>query len=107
MSNDDKKEHLSNLADPSQPADVTLGEAEQKSLFLKILGQFADGLEGREKVVFSDRMVSETPLTLQELGDKYGVTKERARQIEEGIKEKLKTFVRARYPDYELLMGDL
>ena len=42
-------------------------------------------------------------MTLQELGDKYGVTKERARQIEEQIKKKLKTYMSEHYPDYDLL----
>jgi RNA polymerase sigma-32 factor len=60
-------------------------------------------LKGREKVVFEDRMIAENPKTLQEIGDKYGITKERVRQIEEGVKEKLKDFVRERFPDYELL----
>ncbi len=103
MSADDKKEHLQNLADPAEPADQTLGDAEQRELFRKILGQFAETLEGREKVVFGDRLISETPLTLQEIGDKYGITKERARQIEEQIKKKLRDYMREHYPDYKIL----
>ena len=100
---DEKKEHLQSLADPSAPIDETLGEAEQKEIFKKILEEFASSLEGREKVVFQERLISETPLTLQEIGDKYGVTKERARQIEEQIKAKLKEFVKEKFPDYQIL----
>jgi RNA polymerase sigma-32 factor len=103
MSEDDRKEHMQSLADPAEPHDVTLGNAEQRELFSKILRQFSDTLEGREKVIFSERLVSESPLTLQEIGDKYGVTKERARQIEEHIKTKLRKYVEEHYPDYELL----
>lgn len=104
---EEKKEHLQNLADPHEPIDHTLGEAEQKELFKKILAQFAETLKGREKVVFTDRLVSENPLTLQELGDKYGVTKERARQIEEGIKQKLREYVKEHYPDYDILTNGM
>lgn len=100
---DDQKDHLQSLADPNELPDETLGDAEQRELFRKILGQFADTLEGREKEVFSQRLISESPMTLQELGDKYGVTKERARQIEEQIKKKLKAYMQANYPDYDLL----
>jgi len=100
---DDKKEYLQTLADPSELPDETLGDAEQRELFRKILLRFADTLEGREKEVFSERLISEHPMTLQELGDKYGVTKERARQIEEQIKKKLKDYMRQNYPDYDLL----
>ncbi len=103
VNSEEKQEHLQNLVDPSTPLDVTLGDAEQKEIFSKILSQFLQTLEGREKVIFSQRLVSEDPMTLQELGDKYGITKERARQIEEQIKEKLKNYVKQNYPDYDLL----
>lgn len=103
VSPDDPKEHIQNLADTSELIDVTLGESEQKALFRKILRQFGETLEGREKVIFNERLISENPLTLQEIGDKYGVTKERARQIEESLKEKLKGYVKNNYSDYHLL----
>ena len=54
-------------------------------------------------VIFQERLVSEKPLTLQELGDKYGVTKERARQIEEQIKGRLRQYVKDNFPDYDIL----
>jgi len=104
MSPDEKREHIQSLLDPSEPIDVSLGDAQQKEIFGKILLQFSQTLEGREKVIFSKRLVSEDPMTLQEIGDKYGITKERARQIEEQIKDRLKTYVKDNYPDYDLLM---
>ena len=105
MSGDDKKEHMQSLADPSLPVDESLGNAEQAEIFKRILVEFSSKLEGREKVIFTDRMVSENPLTLQEIGDKYGVTKERARQIEEQLKEKLRQYVVEKFPDYKILSG--
>jgi len=103
MNTEDNKEHIQNLADPGQPIDEMLGDAEQKNLFARILREFGETLEGREKVIFENRLTSENPLTLQEIGDKYNITKERARQIEEQIKEKLKNYVSAKYPDFDLL----
>jgi RNA polymerase sigma-32 factor len=100
---DRAREHLANLADPAAPVDDVLADAEQKEKFEKVLAEFGKTLKGREKAVFDDRLVSEQPKTLQEIGDKYGVTKERVRQIEEAVKEKLKDFVREHFPDYELL----
>lgn len=107
MTPDEKKEHIQSLADPAAPVDQTLGDAEQREIFAKILHKFAESLEGREKEVFTERLISESPLTLQELGDKYGVTKERARQIEEQIKEKLREYVKLHYPDYDLLSSGM
>ncbi len=102
---DEKREAIQNLADPVRPIDETLGEDEQRQIFHEVLQKFAATLEGREKVIFSERLISENPLTLQEIGEKYGVTKERARQIEEQVKGKLKDFVTAHYPDFKLLSG--
>jgi RNA polymerase sigma-32 factor len=103
VNHDDKSERIYHLASHQAPADETLGDAEQETLFKKILKQFGETLEGREKVVFYDRLVSENPLTLQEIGEKYKFTKERARQIEEQVKEKLKKYVQENYPDFDIL----
>jgi RNA polymerase sigma-32 factor len=103
VNHDDKSERIHHLASHQAPADETLGDAEQETLFKKILKQFGQTLEGREKVVFYDRLVSENPLTLQEIGEKYKFTKERARQIEEQVKEKLKKYVQENYPDFDIL----
>jgi len=105
ISSDEKKEHIDNLTDPSEPIDQSLGNAEQQEIFKKILGKFALTLEGREKAIFEERLISEKPLTLLEIGERYGFTKERARQIEEEIKEKLKEYVKQHFPDYDLLSG--
>ena len=46
------------------------------------------------KKIFQKRMLSDTPLTLQEIGDQYNISRERARQIEARILIKLKKFVK-------------
>ena len=103
LNHDEKSERINHLASSQEPPDVTLGDAEQETLFKKILKQFGETLEGREKVVFYDRLVSENPMTLQEIGEKYKFTKERARQIEEQVKEKLKKYMKEHYPDFDVL----
>ncbi len=104
---DDKREAIQNLADPSLPVDESLGNEEQRQIFHDILTQFSATLEGREKLIFQQRLTAENPLTLQEIGEKYGVTKERARQLEEQVKTKLKAFVSSHYPDFNLLTDTL
>ncbi|MEZ4751633.1 MAG: RNA polymerase factor sigma-32 [Bdellovibrionota bacterium] len=100
---DDDKRHIQFLADDAQAVDDTLADSEQRTHFKRILEEFSSTLEGRDKSFFDQRLISEKPKTLQELGDEFGVSKERARQIEEKIKERLKAFVVERYPDYNLL----
>jgi RNA polymerase sigma-32 factor len=47
-------------------------------------------LNPREKFIVEKRILSEDPVTLKELGKHFGITRERARQIERSALEKLK-----------------
>ena len=44
-------------------------------------------------------MFNEEPATLREIGDKYGISRERVRQIEERVKKKLKTYLSKEFKD--------
>jgi RNA polymerase sigma-32 factor len=48
-------------------------------------------LTPREQLIVRERLMAEEPRTLQELGDRLGVSKERVRQIEERVRGKLRT----------------
>jgi RNA polymerase sigma-32 factor len=63
-------------------------------------------LKGSDLEIFDARLLAEEPLTLQELGDRYGITRERARQIEARIVQKLRDFVSKRgLLDAEVIKG--
>ena len=51
--------------------------------------------------------MAEEPLTLQEIGDRYGISRERVRQIEERIKKRLKTQLLKESPDLEDAVIDI
>lgn len=74
-------------------ADDVLAAEEIKKLFAEHLEEFKKTLKERDLEVFNLRMMSEDPITLQDIGDRYGISRERARQIEARILQKLKTFV--------------
>ena len=44
-------------------------------------------------------MRDEDPVTLQEIGDEYGISRERVRQIEARLKKRLGEFLRQQIPD--------
>ncbi len=70
---------------------------------------FAQTLEGREQTIFRERWLSEEPLTLQELGDRYNVSRERARQLEKRVLDRLKKFLEAEMGtaiDIEAMSGE-
>ena len=85
--------HVDLLKDSSKPVDETLSDNEIKDALLEKLELFSKTLNTRELKIFQERLVADMPKTLQDIADEYGITRERARQIEERIKEKLKEYI--------------
>ena len=73
--------------------DDTLAEAEVGDQFSEKIHEFGKSLANKEKKIFEDRLVAEDPKTLQTLGDEFGVSRERVRQIEKRLLKKLKAFL--------------
>ena len=63
--------------------------------------EFADTLEGKEREIFDARLLAEDPETLQVIGARFGISRERVRQIETRLKRRLKEFIEASAPDVE------
>jgi RNA polymerase sigma-32 factor len=69
-------------------------EAGSNELRARARGAVATALEAlteREQMIIRERMMNDEPLTLQELGDRLGVSKERVRQLEERARGKLQS----------------
>jgi RNA polymerase sigma-32 factor len=81
------------LSSDEHGAEDVLANEEVKRIFADHLSDFRSTLKGRDLEIFDARMIADEPLTLQEIGDRYGVTRERARQIENRILQKLRDFV--------------
>ncbi|MFL5345974.1 MAG: RNA polymerase sigma factor RpoD/SigA [Hyalangium sp.] len=84
-------------------AEERLGNEELKELFRENLAEFAKTLEGKERFIFENRLTADEPLTLQDIGDKYGVSRERARQIEAALINRMREYMRERIPDFDLV----
>lgn len=50
-------------------------------------------IDARENEIWTRRMVSVDPVSLSQLGEEYGVSKERIRQVESRIKKRLKAYL--------------
>ncbi|MEM9191102.1 MAG: RNA polymerase factor sigma-32 [Myxococcota bacterium] len=74
-------------------ADDLIADAQLSDMFSEKIHQFAETLEGKEKVIFDERLIAEDPKTLQQLGDGFGVSRERVRQIEKRLLGKLKNYL--------------
>ena len=86
--------------------DAEVEGAEFRSLLRQKLAAFAETLTGRERTLFEERLMNEQPKTLQEIGESYGISRERARQLEKRLLDRLKIFLRAELGDaVEIAMG--
>jgi RNA polymerase sigma-32 factor len=59
------------------------------------LETFRKSLTGKDVDIFDKRIVADEPLTLQELGDGFGVSRERVRQLEARLMGKLREHLRS------------
>lgn len=84
-------------------ADETLADEELKKLFRRKLAEFAATLDDRYADILRNRILSETPMTLDDIGKKYSISRERARQLEEKIIKRLRDFMKKEIKDFELL----
>lgn len=81
------------LQDHEIPLDEQLADAEFKDILFKKFEEFSRSLEERELSIFKERLLAEVPVTLQGIADRYGISKEWARQLEDKIIKKLRIFL--------------
>lgn len=86
------------------PVDDRLGNEQLKALVHQKLETFAKTLEEKERFIFEKRLTADEPLTLQDIGTKYGVSRERARQVEAALIVRMREYLRAEIPDFDLMV---
>ena len=73
--------------------DDALAGAELDEMVRVRLQAFEKTLSGKDITIFRDRLVADEPVTLQEIGDRYGISRERVRQLEKRLQDKLRVFL--------------
>jgi RNA polymerase sigma-32 factor len=81
---------LQTLFDPSESVDRVLEKEEWLKILQNELPGFKAGLNEKERMILDARLLSEEPKTLQEVADEFKLTRERVRQIESKLIEKLR-----------------
>ncbi|HET6440004.1 MAG TPA: RNA polymerase factor sigma-32 [Anaeromyxobacter sp.] len=76
------------FAGPSQDEELS-GSQEQRMVSGRVV-EALSRLDARERYIIEQRVMSDRPLTLKELGEHFGFSRERARQLEIRAKEKLR-----------------
>ncbi len=91
------------LPSHQEPADEQLADHQLMKLFRAKLAEFIHTLEERDEDILRNRILSDSPLTLDDLGEKYGITKERTRQLEARIIKRLRDFMKKDIKDFDRL----
>jgi RNA polymerase sigma-32 factor len=99
MGDDEEATLLHFLPDQKESPEEQIAETQYQQLLRDKMEEFARELKDKELVIFRERLLNEEPLTLREIGEKYDISRERVRQIEERVKRKLKTFLKKELKD--------
>ena len=83
---------LQSEADPFR-LDDQLGNLEQLRMLTSKIDELRPSLSEKELFLLEERLLADEPLTLQEIGDKYGTTREAVRQMENRLIQKIRKLV--------------
>ncbi len=73
--------------------EVSYTTEEEREMMKEKMEEFRKTLSGRDLVIWDKRIASEEPLTLREIGEMYGITRERVRQLEARLIKRFKNFL--------------
>jgi len=95
-SEDEPKEGIDILSDARENIEGNFASKEEALMRRKILFECLKELTEREQFILKNHILTQTPLTLDEIGEKFDISRERVRQIEKRALEKLSASVKAK-----------
>ena len=102
---DSESERMEFMSNSDQSAEDQVGRKQMEMLLQDKILIFRKTLKKRELEIFDQRIYCEEPATLQEIGERHGISRERVRQVETAVIKKLKAFLEQEIPDFETFQG--
>lgn len=96
---DGERRYLDTLNAMEQSIDEKIAQGEFRQLIDQKFQEFARGLSERERIIMSQRLIAEEPMTLQQIADMYGITREAVRVSEKRLIAKLKKYMADSFKD--------
>jgi RNA polymerase sigma-32 factor len=100
LKEDSDTERIEFLSTEDASVEDRIAKKEMESLLHEKIAAFRNQMTSREKEIFDQRIYAESPVTLQEIGDRYGISRERVRQVEKNIIKKMRDFFKNEIPDF-------
>ncbi len=90
---DHRTTHGELLPHPGSSQEAQLADLELSHLTAKMVQQALGHLDPRERAIVELRLMADAPMTLTDVGRRFGFSRERARQLETRARGKLKSFL--------------
>jgi RNA polymerase sigma-32 factor len=87
---DESEDTIMDLMKSDENIEEMIGDKEGREILSKKINEFKKTLNDKEVYIFEQRVVAEEPVTLQEIGAKFQISRERVRQIENRVLKKFK-----------------
>ncbi|MCP4350256.1 MAG: sigma-70 family RNA polymerase sigma factor [Desulfobacterales bacterium] len=100
LKDDSDTERIDLLSTSGESAEEKMAKKEMDVLLHNKIAEFRKKLTKRELEIFDMRIFSDAPATLQEIGDRYGISRERVRQVEKNIINKMRDFFKQELLDF-------
>jgi RNA polymerase sigma-32 factor len=102
LGDSDDRTHADLLPSRAPDVEQEVARRELQERTQAALARFRTDLGERERAILDERILADEPLTLQALGDRFGTTREAARQAETRLMAKLKTFLQEELGDVQI-----
>ena len=100
LRDDSDTERIEFLSTSTESIEDQVSKKEIEVLLHNKIAEFRKKMTPREIEIFDLRIFSDNPVTLQEIGDRYGISRERVRQVEKNIIKKMSEFFKKEIPDF-------
>jgi len=104
LKEDSDTERIEFLSTEAESAELKVAKKELETLLHVKIAEFRKQMTEREIEIFDTRIFSDTPVTLQKIGDQYGISRERVRQVENNLLKKLRKYFKREIPDFDSYM---
>lgn len=101
LKDDSDTERIDFVAADAESAEEQVAKKEMDALLNEKVIKFKRELTPRELEIFENRIFSDSPVTLQQIGERYGISRERVRQVEKNIIKKMKEFFKREISDFD------
>lgn len=99
---DESDDTIMDMMKSGENVEEVVAEQEKSEILAKKVEEFKKTLNEKELLIFEQRIMAEEPSTLQEIGVRFGISRERVRQIENRVLKKFKERFKGEIEDLDL-----